>query len=106
MNFLVGLSLFYFLASRAIPQRINENAIKLFKLESRRSPSEWFCVLLLALRRSITKLNYSLSLTSIHKFQFVLCLQIKLKKIIGLTVCSSAGLDVSPTTGVIAYPAG
>ncbi|XP_070509795.1 mitogen-activated protein kinase-binding protein 1 isoform X4 [Chironomus tepperi] len=32
--------------------------------------------------------------------------QIKLKKIIGLTVCSSAGLDSSPTTGVIAYPAG
>uniref|UniRef100_A0A182TWT5 Uncharacterized protein n=1 Tax=Anopheles melas TaxID=34690 RepID=A0A182TWT5_9DIPT len=31
---------------------------------------------------------------------------IKLKKILGLTVCSSAGLDVSSTTGVLAYPAG
>uniref|UniRef100_A0A182MBP5 MABP1/WDR62 second WD40 domain-containing protein n=1 Tax=Anopheles culicifacies TaxID=139723 RepID=A0A182MBP5_9DIPT len=34
------------------------------------------------------------------------CLKIKLKKILGLTVCSSAGLDVSSTTGVLAYPAG
>ncbi|XP_053672598.1 uncharacterized protein LOC128722930 [Anopheles nili] len=32
--------------------------------------------------------------------------RIKLKKILGLTVCSSAGLDVSSTTGVLAYPAG
>uniref|UniRef100_A0A182QM09 MABP1/WDR62 second WD40 domain-containing protein n=1 Tax=Anopheles farauti TaxID=69004 RepID=A0A182QM09_9DIPT len=32
--------------------------------------------------------------------------KIKLKKILGLTVCSSAGLDVSSTTGVLAYPAG
>ncbi|XP_039453614.1 uncharacterized protein LOC120432460 isoform X3 [Culex pipiens pallens] len=32
--------------------------------------------------------------------------RIKLKKILGLTVCSNAGLDVSSTTGVLAYPAG
>ncbi|XP_055295668.1 mitogen-activated protein kinase-binding protein 1 isoform X6 [Sitodiplosis mosellana] len=32
--------------------------------------------------------------------------RIKLKKVLGLTVCSNAALDVSPTTGVIAYPAG
>ncbi|XP_037033889.1 uncharacterized protein LOC119072719 isoform X2 [Bradysia coprophila] len=32
--------------------------------------------------------------------------QIKLKKVLGLTVCSNAALDVSPTTGVLAYPAG
>lgn len=35
-----------------------------------------------------------------------LYLQIKLKKVLGLTVCSNAALDVSPTTGVLAYPAG
>uniref|UniRef100_A0AAG5DBV1 MABP1/WDR62 second WD40 domain-containing protein n=1 Tax=Anopheles atroparvus TaxID=41427 RepID=A0AAG5DBV1_ANOAO len=32
--------------------------------------------------------------------------RIKLKKILGLTVCSNAALDVSSTTGVLAYPAG
>ncbi|XP_058056693.1 uncharacterized protein LOC131208065 [Anopheles bellator] len=32
--------------------------------------------------------------------------RIKLKKILGLTVCSNAGLDVSSTTGILAYPAG
>lgn len=32
--------------------------------------------------------------------------RIKLKKILGLTVCSNAGLDVSSTSGVLAYPAG
>jgi hypothetical protein len=42
--------------------------------------------------------------SNIHEFRS--SFQIKLKKIIGLTVCSSAGLDVSPTTGVLAYPAG
>ncbi|XP_049537341.1 uncharacterized protein LOC125952109 [Anopheles darlingi] len=32
--------------------------------------------------------------------------RIKLKKILGLTVCSNAALDVSSTTGILAYPAG
>ncbi|XP_055682850.1 mitogen-activated protein kinase-binding protein 1 isoform X2 [Lutzomyia longipalpis] len=32
--------------------------------------------------------------------------QIKLKKVLGLTVCSNAALDVSPTSGILAYPAG
>lgn len=32
--------------------------------------------------------------------------RIKLKKILGLTVCSNAGLDVSSSSGVLAYPAG
>ncbi|XP_063699886.1 mitogen-activated protein kinase-binding protein 1 isoform X2 [Culicoides brevitarsis] len=32
--------------------------------------------------------------------------RIKLKKVIGLTVCSNAGLDVSLTNGILAYPAG
>ncbi|XP_037904437.1 mitogen-activated protein kinase-binding protein 1 isoform X7 [Hermetia illucens] len=35
-----------------------------------------------------------------------LCDRIKLKKVLGLTVCSNAALDVSPTNGVLAYPAG
>ncbi|CAD7079699.1 unnamed protein product [Hermetia illucens] len=34
------------------------------------------------------------------------CEEIKLKKVLGLTVCSNAALDVSPTNGVLAYPAG
>lgn len=38
-------------------------------------------------------------------FSFLI-FQIKLKKVLGLTVCSNAALDVSPTTGVLAYPAG
>jgi hypothetical protein len=42
----------------------------------------------------------------ISKFLFLFNLQIKLKKVLGLTVCSNAGLDVSPTTGILAYPAG
>jgi len=33
-------------------------------------------------------------------------LQIKLKKVLGLTVCSNAALDVSPVSGLLAYPAG
>ncbi|XP_059616875.1 mitogen-activated protein kinase-binding protein 1 isoform X5 [Phlebotomus argentipes] len=32
--------------------------------------------------------------------------RIKLKKVLGLTVCSNAALDVSPTSGILAYPAG
>lgn len=39
-------------------------------------------------------------------FSSVSIFQIKLKKVLGLTVCSNAALDVSPTTGVLAYPAG
>nr|XP_049466265.1 uncharacterized protein LOC120959422 isoform X1 [Anopheles coluzzii] len=42
----------------------------------------------------------------IYNSDEVAAYQIKLKKILGLTVCSSAGLDVSSTTGVLAYPAG
>lgn len=33
-------------------------------------------------------------------------LQIKLKRVLGLTVCSNAALDVSPVSGLLAYPAG
>ncbi|XP_043950237.1 mitogen-activated protein kinase-binding protein 1 isoform X9 [Drosophila biarmipes] len=32
--------------------------------------------------------------------------KIKLKKVLGLTVCSNAALDVSPVSGLLAYPAG
>ncbi|XP_052852805.1 mitogen-activated protein kinase-binding protein 1 isoform X9 [Drosophila gunungcola] len=32
--------------------------------------------------------------------------RIKLKKVLGLTVCSNAALDVSPVSGLLAYPAG
>ncbi|KAH8377086.1 hypothetical protein KR093_003400, partial [Drosophila rubida] len=32
--------------------------------------------------------------------------QIKLKRVLGLTVCSNAALDVSPISGLLAYPAG
>ncbi|XP_036329884.1 mitogen-activated protein kinase-binding protein 1-like, partial [Rhagoletis pomonella] len=32
--------------------------------------------------------------------------QIKLKKVLGLTVCSNAALDISPVNGLLAYPAG
>ncbi|XP_054743438.1 uncharacterized protein LOC129248047 isoform X4 [Anastrepha obliqua] len=32
--------------------------------------------------------------------------EIKLKKVLGLTVCSNAALDVSPVSGLLAYPAG
>ncbi|XP_055920018.1 mitogen-activated protein kinase-binding protein 1 isoform X2 [Eupeodes corollae] len=32
--------------------------------------------------------------------------RIKLKKVFGLTVCSNAALDVSPISGLLAYPAG
>ncbi|XP_068151902.1 uncharacterized protein Wdr62 isoform X2 [Drosophila tropicalis] len=32
--------------------------------------------------------------------------KIKLKKVLGLTVCSNAALDVSPISGLLAYPAG
>lgn len=32
--------------------------------------------------------------------------RIKLKKVLGLTVCSSAALDASPISGLLAYPAG
>ncbi|XP_037957302.1 mitogen-activated protein kinase-binding protein 1 isoform X2 [Teleopsis dalmanni] len=32
--------------------------------------------------------------------------EIKLKKVLGLTVCSNAALDVSPISGLLAYPAG
>ncbi|KAH8403058.1 hypothetical protein KR222_003763, partial [Zaprionus bogoriensis] len=32
--------------------------------------------------------------------------QIKLKRVLGLTVCSNAALDVSPVSGLLAYPAG
>ncbi|XP_055837405.1 uncharacterized protein LOC129905836 isoform X3 [Episyrphus balteatus] len=32
--------------------------------------------------------------------------RIKLKKVLGLTVCSNAALDVSPISGLLAYPAG
>ncbi|XP_058819724.1 uncharacterized protein LOC131682346 isoform X2 [Topomyia yanbarensis] len=42
----------------------------------------------------------------IYNSDEVAAYQIKLKKILGLTVCSNAGLDVSSTTGVLAYPAG
>ncbi|XP_021703185.1 uncharacterized protein LOC5568929 isoform X3 [Aedes aegypti] len=38
--------------------------------------------------------------------EYTRCEQIKLKKILGLTVCSNAGLDVSSSSGVLAYPAG
>ncbi|XP_055599901.1 uncharacterized protein LOC129749077 isoform X2 [Uranotaenia lowii] len=42
----------------------------------------------------------------IYNSDEVAAYQIKLKKILGLTVCSNAGLDVSSTSGVLAYPAG
>ncbi|ALC37999.1 CG7337 [Drosophila busckii] len=32
--------------------------------------------------------------------------KIKLKRVLGLTVCSNAALDVSPVSGLLAYPAG
>ncbi|KAL7740621.1 hypothetical protein ACLKA6_009502 [Drosophila palustris] len=32
--------------------------------------------------------------------------EIKLKRVLGLTVCSNAALDVSPISGLLAYPAG
>ncbi|KNC26366.1 hypothetical protein FF38_09013 [Lucilia cuprina] len=32
--------------------------------------------------------------------------EIKLKKVLGLTVCSNAALDCSPISGLLAYPAG
>ncbi|KAM7350862.1 WD repeat domain 62 isoform 5-T15 [Cochliomyia hominivorax] len=35
-----------------------------------------------------------------------LCDRIKLKKVLGLTVCSNAALDCSPISGLLAYPAG
>lgn len=45
-------------------------------------------------------------LTILFSFFLLFFFQIKLKKVLGLTVCSNAALDVSPTTGVLAYPAG
>lgn len=39
-------------------------------------------------------------------FFFTISLQIKLKRVLGLTVCSNAALDVSPVSGLLAYPAG
>uniref|UniRef100_A0A2M4CRT5 Putative mitogen-activated protein n=1 Tax=Anopheles darlingi TaxID=43151 RepID=A0A2M4CRT5_ANODA len=42
----------------------------------------------------------------IYNSDEVAAYQIKLKKILGLTVCSNAALDVSSTTGILAYPAG
>ncbi|XP_031618833.1 uncharacterized protein LOC116337970 isoform X3 [Contarinia nasturtii] len=44
--------------------------------------------------------------TNNMEYHYERCESIKLKKVLGLTVCSNAALDVSPTTGVIAYPAG
>ncbi|XP_037711242.1 mitogen-activated protein kinase-binding protein 1 isoform X12 [Drosophila subpulchrella] len=44
--------------------------------------------------------------TAIYGKEDVAAYEIKLKKVLGLTVCSNAALDVSPVSGLLAYPAG
>ncbi|XP_067624315.1 mitogen-activated protein kinase-binding protein 1 isoform X2 [Eurosta solidaginis] len=48
----------------------------------------------------------SLSLSPKFPANYVRSEKIKLKKVLGLTVCSNAALDVSPVSGLLAYPAG
>ncbi|XP_030384671.1 uncharacterized protein LOC115631956 isoform X1 [Scaptodrosophila lebanonensis] len=43
---------------------------------------------------------------AIYGKEDVAAYEIKLKKVLGLTVCSNAALDVSPVSGLLAYPAG
>ncbi|XP_017130181.1 uncharacterized protein LOC108147921 isoform X6 [Drosophila elegans] len=44
--------------------------------------------------------------TAIYGKEDVAAYEIKLKKVLGLTVCSNAALDVSSVSGLLAYPAG
>ncbi|XP_039952737.1 uncharacterized protein LOC120769680 isoform X4 [Bactrocera tryoni] len=48
----------------------------------------------------------SISLSPKFPANYVRSEKIKLKKVLGLTVCSNAALDVSPVSGLLAYPAG
>ncbi|XP_019845144.2 mitogen-activated protein kinase-binding protein 1 isoform X8 [Bactrocera dorsalis] len=48
----------------------------------------------------------SVSLSPKFPANYVRSEKIKLKKVLGLTVCSNAALDVSPVSGLLAYPAG
>ncbi|XP_032294567.1 uncharacterized protein Wdr62 isoform X2 [Drosophila virilis] len=50
---------------------------------------------------------FGISGTSPHfPANYVRSEKIKLKRVLGLTVCSNAALDVSPVSGLLAYPAG